>query len=308
MPLHKGHEHLINTARAACEQLMILVVSHEGEPIPGWQRYAWVKNTWPELDVRHLVVPADNRPADQAGLLGQVGVGPDGTCTVYYGENQAAYWSEHPETSGACIPMWPQESPFLSSDIRNNPALFQTALSPLVRAFYILRVALVGPESCGKSYLAEALAAHFQTVFVEEYGRTYCEKYGMDLSELDFAHIAGGQLYREDEMAQQANQILFCDTDLMITQVWSEIYFQGRCQSWIMQADHERRYALYLLLAPDIPWVNDGLREYEAQRDWMFDRLKNELEARRLPHVIIRGNYEHRTRQAIEAVAKLLDR
>ena len=77
------------------------------------------------------------------------------------------------------------------------------------------RVALVGPESCGKSYLAEYLAGHYNTVFVEEYGRTYCEKFGMNLTELDFAHIAGGQLYREDEMAKQANRILFCDTELI---------------------------------------------------------------------------------------------
>ncbi|MBK7938100.1 MAG: AAA family ATPase [Lewinellaceae bacterium] len=171
---------------------------------------------------------------------------------------------------------------------------------------YIKRVALVGPESCGKSYLAEKLAAHFKTVFVEEYGRTYCEKFGMQLKDLDFAHIAGGQLYREDEMAQQANRILFCDTDLIVTQIWSEIYFRGSCQPWIMWADHMRRYDLYLLLAPDIPWKNDGLREYKHRREWMFERLRQELESRGLRHVIIRGGFEERTQGAIEAAGQLL--
>jgi HTH-type transcriptional repressor of NAD biosynthesis genes len=170
----------------------------------------------------------------------------------------------------------------------------------------IKRVALVGPESCGKSYLAEHLAAHFNTVFAEEYGRTYCEKFGMNLTELDFAHIAGGQLYREDEMAKQANRILFCDTELIVTQVWSEIYFKGVCQPWIIWASQQRNYDLYLLLKPDIPWKNDGLREYEQQREWMFGRLREELENRKLKFEIISGGYAERTLQAIEAVEKIV--
>lgn len=170
----------------------------------------------------------------------------------------------------------------------------------------IKRIALLGPESCGKSYLTEFLARHFETVFVEEYGRTYCEKFGMDLTELDFAHIAGGQLYREDEMARQANRILFCDTELIVTQVWSEIYFNGACQPWIIWASQNRHYDHFLLLAPDIPWVNDGLREYEQKREWMFNRLKEVLEERDLPYTIIRGSFEERDRRAIETVERVM--
>lgn len=168
------------------------------------------------------------------------------------------------------------------------------------------RVALVGPESSGKSYMAEYLAGHFHTVYVEEYGRTYCEKFGMDLTELDFAHIAGGQLYREDEMARQASGILFCDTELIVTQVWSEIFFNGVCQPWIEWAGRQRHYDLYLLFAPDIPWENDGLRAFEQQREWMFGRLWEVLEIRNLKFEIIRGGFEERTRAAVKAVNDLL--
>ena len=168
------------------------------------------------------------------------------------------------------------------------------------------KVVLLGPESCGKSYLTEYLARHFQTAFVEEYGRTYCERFGMDLTELDFAHIAGGQLYREDEMAKQAHRILFCDTDLIVTQVWSEIYFNGVCQPWIIWVSQQRHYDHFLLLAPDIPWVNDGLRKYEEQREWMFKRLQEVLESRNLPFTIIQGTFEERNRKAVEVVEGLL--
>ncbi|MBK8193853.1 MAG: AAA family ATPase [Lewinellaceae bacterium] len=170
----------------------------------------------------------------------------------------------------------------------------------------VRRIALVGPESCGKSYLAAYLATHFNTVFVEEYGRTYCEKFGMDLTELDFAHIAGGQLYREDEMAKQARDVLFCDTELIVTQIWSEIYFNGACQPWIVWASRQRRYDLYLLLEPDIPWKNDGLRRYADQRQWMFSRLKEELESRNLAFETISGGFAQRNANAVRIVEQLM--
>nr|WP_317045233.1 ATP-binding protein [Formosa algae] len=36
-----------------------------------------------------------------------------------------------------------------------------------------LKIVLFGPESTGKTVLAKQLAAHYNTVFVPEYSRTY---------------------------------------------------------------------------------------------------------------------------------------
>jgi NadR type nicotinamide-nucleotide adenylyltransferase len=190
--------------------------------------------------------------------------------------------------------------------IRRQPYSHHHFLLPVSRAAFVHRIALVGPESCGKSFLAEKLAAHYNTVHVEEYGRTYCEKFGMDSTDLDFAHVAGGQLYREDEMALQANKVLFCDTELLVTQIWSEVYFKGKCQPWIYWANHERHYAHFLLCAPDIPWVNDGLREFEYARSWMFDRLLEELECRQLPFSVIHGGFEERWAKATVVVEQVI--
>jgi NadR type nicotinamide-nucleotide adenylyltransferase len=298
-PFHRGHEFLIRQAKAQCETLTVLVLSAEPEPIPGWLRYHWVKSIFPELDVRHLVNVSADRLPESFNLSGS-----------------SAYLFESGETQEKLaksigfqhVAIDPERKnyPIPTSEIRKNPHEYWDLLPPNVRPHYIRRVALVGPESCGKSYLAEKLAAHFNTVFVEEYGRTYCEKFGMDSTELDFAHVAGGQLYREDEMALQANRILFCDTELIVTQVWSEVYFKGKCQPWIFWADHARRYDLYLLCVPDIPWVNDGLRAFGTQREWMFERLRFELECRGLRHEIVRGNFEERWERAVGAVDTML--
>lgn len=299
-PFHLGHSFLIDQAWTQCDALTVFVNSAPEDTIPGWLRYHWVKSSYPELDVRHLIGPAEPKLAN---------------FNLNIPENSTRLWFESGDRQkGLAIRLGFQhvsvdanraKFPVATAEIRKDPIHHFDLLPKNVRPHYIKRVALVGPESCGKSYLAEKLALHFNTVFVEEYGRTYCEKFGMDSTELDFAHVAGGQLYHEDERALEANRILFCDTDLIVTQVWSEVYFSGKCQPWIYWANHARRYDLFLLCAPDIPWVNDGLREFEDKRNWMFERLRQELESRGLRYEIIQGQFAERTALAIRAVEGL---
>jgi NadR type nicotinamide-nucleotide adenylyltransferase len=300
-PLHAGHIFLIEQAAGLCGQLCVLVRSAPGDAIPGWLRYHWVKSRFPELDVRHWM-ESPERADDIWAYARQQGF----DCFFESG-NKYLDVAELNGFQPVAIDAERSRFPVSTAEIRLAPLQHLSLLPPAVRAHYIRRVALLGPESCGKSYMAAYLARHFNTVFVEEYGRTYCEKFGMDSTELDFAHVAGGQLYREDEMALQANRVLFCDTELIVTQVWSEVYFKGKCQPWIFWADHLRRYDLFLLMAPDIPWENDGLRQFEAQREWMFERLQQELECRGLPFRIIRGDYAARSEQAVQAVEALLE-
>jgi len=310
MPLHTGHIHLIRSAQAQCDHLTILVCSIQQEPIPGWLRYYWVKNTFPELDVRHVADENPQVPTEHASFWEIWGHTirrntPTDLAVIFSSETYGNTLAEKLGIRHVCVDPERLTVPVSATKIRQNALEYWAYIPELVRPYYIRRVALLGPESSGKSYLAKHLAKHFETAFVEEYGRTYCEKFGMDLTDLDFAHIAGGQLYCEDEMAKTANRVLFCDTDLIVTQIWSEIYFKGHCQPWILWANHLRRYDLFLLMKPDIPWENDGLREYEHQRDGMFERLLQELQSRNLPHQVISGDFAERTAMAVEAVEKL---
>jgi HTH-type transcriptional regulator, transcriptional repressor of NAD biosynthesis genes len=294
-PFHQGHVFLIRQAQLQCEILTVLVTSREEDAIPGWQRYHWVKSMFPELDVRHLI--GSHEPSTERIMQNL----PAGTSILFESGVEHRFLAQSIGIQHILIDPERKHFPIPGSEIRKDPFRHVELLPPNVRAHYLKRIALVGPESCGKSCLAEKLAMHFNTVFVPEYGRTYCEKFGMDSTPLDFAHVAGGQLYQEDEMALEASQLLFCDTELIVTQVWSEIYFTGKCQPWIFWADHVRRYDLFLLCAPDIPWVNDGLREYEGHRAWMFERLQQELESRGLNYEIIQGGFEERMASAIHA-------
>jgi NadR type nicotinamide-nucleotide adenylyltransferase len=112
------------------------------------------------------------------------------------------------------------------------------------------KLVLTGPESTGKSTLARALAAQFGAALVEEYGRTYCERFGNDCDALDLVHIAAGHRYHEDLAAATEPEVLLLDTDLIVTETYAELYL-GYCPPLITELAQARTYDLWLLLNTD---------------------------------------------------------
>lgn len=165
------------------------------------------------------------------------------------------------------------------------------------------RISLTGPESAGKSTLAAQLAAHYGTAWVPEYARQYLEANGAAYTLADLAAIAQGQLAAEDAAASRAAGLLFCDTDLLVVKVWAENAF-GTCPAWVLAALARPRYALTLLLAPDLPWAPDPLREHPdpAQRWHFYALYRQELVARGWPFAEVSGPADDRLTQAVAAI------
>jgi NadR type nicotinamide-nucleotide adenylyltransferase len=163
------------------------------------------------------------------------------------------------------------------------------------------RISLTGPESAGKSSLAAQLAAHYGTAWVPEYARAYLETHGPAYTLPDLEAIARGQLAAEDAATAQA--LLFCDTDLLVVKIWAENAF-GTCPAWVLAELEKPRYALTLLLAPDLPWAPDPLREHPdpAQRWHFYELYRAELVSRGWSFVEISGSLRERLAQALAAV------
>jgi NadR type nicotinamide-nucleotide adenylyltransferase len=168
------------------------------------------------------------------------------------------------------------------------------------------RIAITGPESTGKSELAEKLAKHYNALWVPEYAREYLEDLGHPYKEDDIVNIAKGQLEMEEEEAQHSKYLLFCDTDFIVTKIWSEFKY-GRCHPWILEQVEKHIYDLYLLCDIDLPWAEDPLREHPQKRKELFELYYRELKTRKLPFRIIAGTGEARTRNAILAVEETLN-
>jgi NadR type nicotinamide-nucleotide adenylyltransferase len=174
-----------------------------------------------------------------------------------------------------------------------------TGNSPKVR-----RVAIVGPECTGKTDLARFLANHYQTTWVPEFARVYLEELHRPYTKEDLTIIARGQLKTEKSIAKQANQFIFCDTNLVVIKIWSEFKY-GSCNPEILTLMNQQKYDLHLLTDVDLPWEDDPLREHPHKRQELFDLYKAELENTQTRFTIIRGDYALRRASAVEAVEKI---
>lgn len=169
------------------------------------------------------------------------------------------------------------------------------------------KIVIIGPESTGKSTLAAGLAGYYKTVWCPEFAREYLLTQGRDYTFDDLLKIAYGQVELEDTMETEArNGIYIIDTDMYVMKVWCEVAF-ANCHTWILKQIVQRRYDLYLLCDTDLPWVQDGLREYpdEGLRRRLFKMYKDILINSGVPWVPVSGQQEQRLQTAIGAI-KLL--
>lgn len=168
----------------------------------------------------------------------------------------------------------------------------------------LTRIAIVGPECTGKSELAAYLADHFNTVWVPEYARGYLDNLVRPYEREDLLTIAHGQVRLEKEWALSANELLFCDTTLLVIKVWSEFKF-GTCDPEIIRSLESTSYDLHLLTYVDIPWENDPQREHPDKREELFEIYRDELVKMKVPYIEIRGPREERRKTAVDAVMKV---
>jgi NadR type nicotinamide-nucleotide adenylyltransferase len=169
------------------------------------------------------------------------------------------------------------------------------------------RIAILGTASSGKTTLAAALAERHGSVWVPEYLREFVDQQGRVPVAADQIHIARTQRAREDAAAPHANKYLFCDTTPLMTAVYSRHYFGGIDSELALLADaHQRDYALTLVMAPDIPWVADGLQRENEEVSIIINRmLLEELAARGIPYVLAGGSLDQRVATAAHALAGL---
>lgn len=177
----------------------------------------------------------------------------------------------------------------------------------------IRKVAITGPESTGKTALAEQLAAHYRTLWVPEFARSYIQGLGRPYEELDIQTIARGQLNLEIEMENAIRnemlihgqgggwQFLFCDSELLVTKIWSEVKY-GRCASWILRQLERHNYDLYLLCYIDTPWEEDPQREHPFMREQLFSLYYDEMLERQWDFRVVTGLNEERLTNAINLI------
>jgi len=157
----------------------------------------------------------------------------------------------------------------------------------------VRRVAIIGAECVGKSELARRLAGILPGLPIPEYLREFCERMRRTPQPQEQARILAEQRRREDEAAARAQAQGFgwvlADSAPLVTAAYSEFMFDDASLHDEAVAHHAHYHAT-LLLAPDLPWVADGIqRDGPAAREAFHALLLRRLQRSRLDFALIGG-------------------
>lgn len=307
MPPHEGHVALVRTAAYLVDRLTIILSVSDSDPIPPAVRKDWMETLFPRAVV--IVSNSGNLPLasdspDWARIIR--GFHPEPIDRVIGSEDYIVALAQALGAQHFVLdPMW-MAYPADSAAIRADPGSNWKSLPGAVRPWYQKRLTLVGPESTGKSYLADILATEFGGPYVPEFGRPY-EKYRIagDYRPEELHLIVDGHVAHRRTLAMMAGPLLFEDTDPLLTAVWAEMLLGHSL------ADLETRIELpdhYLLLDPNIPWENDPIRYFARAdlRQRFFDLTKAKLDTFGASYTVITGDYQTRQNAARAVAAEML--
>lgn len=335
-PLHRGHMHLIESAIAACDAVLVISYTRPGfDRCERPARQRWFDELYP--GVRNVVLDDEElaRLCRQRGLPMRVlphndddptfhrafcawishvlcGVTVDAVFTSEdYGDDFAAALSDyyslhlgraHP-VRHVCVDRLRLAVQVSGTRVRADPELERDYLHPAVRAGFIDRVCLLGGESSGKTTLAAALAQRLETQWAPEVGRERWEEWGGPLDYDDMLAIGRDQVAREIALARTARRWLVCDGSALTSLFYSLDGF-GRAEPEL-EALARRPYAAILVCAPDFPFVQDGTRRDAAfrarQHRWYLDRLAQ----MGMSYTLVAGPLDRRIDTALAALAAL---
>ncbi|WMX18599.1 nicotinamide-nucleotide adenylyltransferase [Aeromonas phage 1233] len=321
--LHMGHINLINQASTMCDELVV-VMSHSDhrfkDPRLSFRnKMLWLRTTF--RDAPHIkIVGIDETDVPEYpngwqawSDLVKAKIGTDFDY-IFTSEtcDEANYKAYFPNQQVVVVDAERKGVDISATRIREDMSAHWGMMPTIVRKDFVLRICVVGTESCGKTTLTKMLAKRYQTSWVEEYGRVFCEQdlcMDEDLLEFDdYGTIAARRYDMEQEAAMSANRVLFVDTAALSTNYFCLLYC-GREHPMVSAYQEREKYDLFLYLTDDVEFVEDGLRK-NRNRDntrFLFEKMLYAYAERQgAPVVKISGNYHERLNKAIEAVDSLL--
>jgi HTH-type transcriptional repressor of NAD biosynthesis genes len=309
-PPQKGHEFLGTFASAHCGgDLTIMVESNDSQDIPGTLRAQWMREIVPGATVVncHETLPQDPSETPDFWTIWAEVVrrhAPEGVTHVYASETYGLRIAEILGAEFVPVDIERRCRDVSATRVRADPYGMWHMLPAPVRAHYCRRVVLIGPESSGKSTLANELGKVLDTVVAPEYGRLWCDVFGTPDAE-GLRAIARGHSAGVHAAKRQANRILVEDTDAAMTQVWADMLGHPR------DPDIEAFWTapdLYVVCDLNAPWVDDGQRWFPSPKDRerFLEKCMAEAGSRGVPWTLASGSVAARVKRVLDAMEEVL--
>ena len=309
-PPHLGHKYLIDTALENSEKVTVIVCGRSNQWIDPKLRYLWIKQIHPKARV--ILINDDELDDDDTegwakATINWLGYVPDACFTS---EDYGDPWAKAMGCKHFLVDKKRATIPISGTIVRKNPLEALNFLHPIVRSYFVKRIAIVGAESTGTTTLAIALAKKYQTAWVPEYGRLYSEGKITNLNQKwetnEFDLIAKSQSELEDKLAEIANKVLILDTDAFATALWHHRYLGSFARSIERLLKTRSQPDLYIVTGDEIPFVQDGLRDGEHIRHKMHQEFIRQLKKRSLPYILVTGPEAQRLKIASRAINTII--
>lgn len=148
----------------------------------------------------------------------------------------------------------------------------------------VLKVAVIGAESTGKTTLCQRLAAELRGLHLDEVLRHWVNQKGCPPGQDEQLQIIQAQQRQEIWGLQQATHQnkdwLFCDSVPLVTAAYSHYYFNDSSLSNLASSHHQTHYAATLFCQPQgLDWVAEpGQRDSPEAREAVHRILLDLLE------------------------------
>lgn len=311
-PPHYGHFYLIEQARISCDFVTVFVCSLKSETISGHQRYKWVYDMYKHDDtvkVVHILKELPQHPEDHFfGVddfyrlwINTIKKHLHGLDALFTSERYGDEFASYLNVPHILVDLNRETYPVSGTDIRTNPHKYWEFIPLHIKPYFKRKITIMGPESTGKTTLMKKLAEHFNGDMVLEYGREYTDEYPASTIDVeDFESIAEQHSDNIYDIIQHGYRpLVFIDTEAITTKLFGKMYLGDKFKSdyieKIIDNQHDRfNLDLVLVCDIDVPWVDDGTRDFPNDRHKHLDLIKRELYSRGIQFYNISGTYEER--------------
>lgn len=309
MPAHKGHEYLIQFAKQWAQNVVVVVDCLKEQTIPPDVRARWLREQIPDIKVLHFDKFMPQEPSETENFW-DIWTRELLSITKDYQLDCVAASMDYGWTLAEklnCTPLiidTQRESIHISAtQIRENLFEHWEYLMDSVKADYTKRICFLGPESTGKTFLAQKLAKHFHTIFVPEYAKLIIDQQQGDFLEKNIEEFIYGQIYSENAAARHSNKIMLCDSSAITTKVYEQLVF-NKNEDYIHRIIAEHKYDKYFLFYPDTPYIHDTHRNIvqEDSRMQAYHMFEKILQQHALDYTVVQGNYEMREALVINEI------